>query len=51
MMGDMGLGMGLFDLIIMLIFWGALLVLAIWLVGLLFPTPKKPNNHTNSTKE
>ncbi len=34
----MGFGMGFFGLIFMLLFWGGLIVLAVWLVGLLFPT-------------
>ncbi len=41
MMG-FGLGMGTFGLLWMLLFWGGLIVLAIWLVSLLFPTAKKP---------
>ena len=36
MMG-MGLGFGLFGLLIMLLFWGGLIVLAVWLAGVLFP--------------
>ena len=40
MMG-FGLGMGGFGLIWMLLFWGALILLAFWLVSLLFPTSKK----------
>lgn len=45
MMDSMGFGMGIFGLITILIFWGGLLTLAVWLVGLLFPSPKKlPDN-------
>lgn len=36
MMG-MGLGFGLFGLLLMLLFWGGLIVLAVWLAGVLFP--------------
>ena len=39
MMG-FGLGMGLFGFIGMLLFWAGLIILAIWLVGLLFPSTK-----------
>lgn len=42
MMG-LGLGMGTFGLLWMLLFWGGLIVLAIWLVSLLFPAVKKPD--------
>ena len=33
-----------FGLIFMLLFWAGLIVLAIWLVGLLFPSTKNQNN-------
>jgi hypothetical protein len=46
MMDSMGFGMGLLGLIAMLIFWGGLLALAVWLVSLLFPTPKKPQDNS-----
>ena len=36
MMG-MGLGFGVFGLLFMLLFWGALIALAVWLVSALFP--------------
>lgn len=39
MMG-FGLGMGLLGFIWMLLFWAGLIILAIWLVGLLFPATK-----------
>ncbi len=51
MMGSMGFGMGILGLITMLIFWGGLLALAVWLVGLLFPTPKKPYDDPNSSEK
>lgn len=40
MMG-LGLGMGVFGLITMVLFWGGLIALAVWLVWLLFPSIKK----------
>jgi putative membrane protein len=36
MMG-MGLGFGMFGLLFMVLFWGGLIALAIWLVSVLFP--------------
>jgi len=36
MMG-MGLGFGMFGLLFMVLFWGGLIALAIWLVSALFP--------------
>ena len=36
MMG-MGLGFGVFGLVLMLVFWGGLIALAVWLVSVLFP--------------
>lgn len=49
MMG-LGLGMGLFGLIWMLLFWGALIALAVWLIRLLFPaTQDKSDNHGAET--
>jgi putative membrane protein len=35
-----GLGMGGFGLLWMLLFWGVLIFLAVWLVSLLFPAAK-----------
>ncbi|GAB4532965.1 MAG: hypothetical protein Kow0063_14250 [Anaerolineae bacterium] len=40
MMG-MGLGFGVFGLLFMLLFWGGLVALAIWLVSALFPRGKQ----------
>jgi putative membrane protein len=40
MMG-FGLGMGLFGLFWMLLFWGGVIALAVWLIRLLFPTVQK----------
>lgn len=33
-----------FGIIWMLLFWGGLIALAVWLVGLLFPSAKGPND-------
>lgn len=43
MMG-FGFGMGGFGFIFMILFWIGLMVLAIWLVGLLFPSAKSQQN-------
>ena len=40
-----GLGMGLFGWVWMLLFWGGLMLLALWVIGLLFPSVKKQDNH------
>jgi uncharacterized membrane protein len=40
-MMTLGLGLGF---IWMLLFWGGLIALAIWLVGLLFPSAKRQND-------
>lgn len=60
MMG-FGFGMGIFGLLLMILFWGGLIALAVWLVGLLFPTAprgasatKQPDNsnfHSPSARE
>ena len=47
MMNSMGFGMGIFGLMTMLIFWGGLLALAVWLIGRLFPTAQKPPDNSN----
>jgi putative membrane protein len=46
MMG-FGLGMGFLGFIWMLLFWVGLIILAIWLVGLLFPSTKTKPDTTN----
>ena len=46
MMG-FGLGMGFFGFIGMLLFWTGLIILAIWLVGLLFPSTKTRQDTDN----
>lgn len=38
-----------FGFIWMLLFWGGLIALAVWLVGLLFPSVKGQNDHENTT--
>ena len=48
MMG-FGLGMGGFGFIFMILFWVVLMVLAIWLVGLLFPSTKTRENDQNDS--
>ncbi len=50
MMG-FGLNIGLVEIIEMLLFWGALLATAIWLLSLLFPVAKsKKSDRSNSLK-
>jgi putative membrane protein len=46
MMG-FGLGMGFLGFIWMLLFWVGLIILAIWLVGLLFPSTKTRQDTAN----
>ena len=36
MMGDMGWGFGIFGLVFMLVFWGLLILAAVWVVRALF---------------
>lgn len=38
----MGMGFGLGGLLVMLLFWGVLVALAIWLVSALFPRTVRP---------
>jgi len=38
----MGMGFGLGGLLVMFLFWGGLIALAIWLVGMLFPRAARP---------
>ena len=42
------MGMGGFGLIWMLLFWGVLILLAIWLISMLFPTVKKSEPPENT---
>ena len=44
-----GLGMGLFGLVWMVLFWGGLVALAVWLVGLIFPSAKVQSNADTPT--
>jgi putative membrane protein len=37
----MMMGFGFFGLVLMLLFWGVLIGLAVWAVGALFPTPSR----------
>lgn len=46
MMG-FGFGMGFLGFIWMFLFWAGLIILAIWLVGLLFPSTKTRPDPTN----
>ena len=41
----MGSGMGGLDIGWMLLFWAVLVALAIWLVGILFPSAKTPHKN------
>lgn len=41
----MSFGMGLWGIFFMILFWGGLLMVAVWLVGLMFPT----KNHESPT--
>ena len=38
-----------FGFIFMILFWVGLMLLAIWLVGLLFPSARKPENGRNDS--
>ena len=54
MMG-MGMGFGVFGLLLMILFWGGLIVGAIWLVSALFPgssrRPTSGADHPHSPRE
>lgn len=47
MMG-MGLGFGVFGLLLMLLFWGGLIALAVWLASALFP---RGNRETSTSTD
>jgi hypothetical protein len=50
-MMDFGLGMNILELMLLVFFWATLLVLAIWLLGWLFPTVTPSNqDHSKSIK-
>ena len=42
MMGGLGMGFGIFGLVLMVLFWGGLIALAVWLVRSLFPHTTQP---------
>lgn len=45
---DIGLEVNVFDPVLVILFWLGLVLLALWLVGLLFPTTRtRSNNHKN----
>lgn len=46
----MGLGLGGFGFIFMILFWVALIALAVWLVGQLFPSVKKSSDPDTSSR-
>jgi len=43
----MGFGMGVWGILLMVLFWGGLVALAVWLVGLMFPAADKHPNATD----
>ena len=48
-MMDYSFGMGGFGLIWMLLFWGVFILLAVWLISLLFPAAKKSDQNDNKS--
>ncbi len=42
MMGGLGMGFGFIGLVLMILFWGGLIALGIWLVRGLFPSANRP---------
>jgi putative membrane protein len=52
-MGGMGIGHGIVMLFFMLLFWGLLIFLAVWLVKVLFGNqrPKERDDHPLSARE
>ncbi|HFB52465.1 MAG TPA: hypothetical protein ENJ48_02110 [Anaerolineae bacterium] len=42
----MGFGMGIWGILLMVLFWGGLVALVVWLVGLMFPAADKRPNST-----
>ncbi|MEJ2735398.1 MAG: SHOCT domain-containing protein [Anaerolineae bacterium] len=42
MMGSLGMGAGVFGLVLMILFWAGLIALAIWLIRALFPPVGQP---------
>ncbi len=45
----MGFGMGVWGVLLMVLFWGGLVALVVWLVGLMFPAADKHPNITDHT--
>ena len=37
----MGFGMGVWSILLMVLFWGGLVALVVWIVGLMFPSADK----------
>ena len=42
MMGGLGMGFGVFGLVLMILLWGGLIALGVWLVRALFPSANRP---------
>jgi uncharacterized membrane protein len=42
MMSSLGMGVGVFGLVLMVLFWAGLIALAIWLIRALFPPVGQP---------
>ena len=40
--GTLGMGLGIVGLVLMILFWGGLIVLGVWLVRVLFPHVERP---------
>jgi putative membrane protein len=55
MMGGLGMGLGVFGLVLMILFWVGLIALAVWLVRALFPSvnqpPASPSERSLSARE
>ena len=43
----MGFGMGLWGILLMVLFWGGLVALVVWSIGLMFPSADKHSNTTD----
>ncbi len=46
----MMMGFGLFGLLFMLLFWGVLIALAVWIAGTLFPAANRPMGSANQDR-
>ena len=55
MMGGLGMGFGVFGLVLMILFWVGLIALGVWLVRALFPSanqpPASPNHRSLGARE